>query len=196
MTRECSALYSGSFDPFHNGHRNLVKYISSLPFIKRTIVSVTPQNPLKNPAPGASGELRLKMAQESLKANENVFVSDFEFRLPEPHYSINALERMAEMFPDTLPSLVIGSDSWNGFRRWYRWEDILNKFGIIIYPRPGYEYISDPAYEKNIIFLPDAPISDISSSLVREKIKAGKSISGLVSKEAAHIILNERLYTG
>lgn len=170
------ALYFGSFNPIHYGHIAIAEYLSSRDDIDEVILIVSPKNPLKQASGLEDAEKRLERTEkeiEKINGNGKIHVSDVEFHLPSPLYTVNTLGYLQERHPDDTFILVIGEDNIGILDRWYRWEDIVRKFEIWVYPRPGYDcrdkcrqYASLP-WAKGVIYLDDAPRNDISSTMIR-----------------------------
>ena len=110
-------------------------------------------------------------------------VSDVEFSMPKPSYTIDTLTVLAEKHPDIEFHLIIGGDNLASFPRWKNHDQILEHFGLIVYPRPNSED-SDLKTHPKVQFI-DAPEIDISATLIRKLIKEGKSIKYLVPDEVA-----------
>ena len=88
--------------------------------------------------------------------------------------------------------LLIGGDNWQHFDRWYRHDDILRNYRIVIYPRPG-SSIDTSSLPENVSVL-DTELIDISSTQVRGMIERGEDISHLVPPQTAEMIYREGLY--
>ncbi len=101
-------------------------------------------------------------------------LSDIEFRLSEPLYTINTLHEFQKTEPDTEFLLVVGADSFLSLPRWYHGEQILKEFRVIVYPRKGVE-IENMAEKYGAIYLKDAPLNDISSTEIRNGLKPNRS---------------------
>ena len=130
---------------------------------------VSPQNPLKrNSADLLDDYLRLEMAQKALEGVEGVKACDYEFRLPKPSYTWNTLQHLSKDYPDCRFTLLIGGDNWAHFTRWRHWKDILRCHNVIVYPRDEYPGTID------------VPLLDVSSTEIRQRVRAGESIEGLV----------------
>ena len=190
------AVYSGSFNPLHNGHLSLCRYLAGHPSLNLDEVwlMVTPRNPLKPDLFMASDEWRLTMAREACQNVPGIQVSDFEMSLTPPFYSWKTLQALSSKYPHHNFKLVIGADNWVTFDKWFNPANIIADYGLIIYPRPGYtsnSYVSLPA---NVIYLNDAPLMDISSSYIRELIANHKDIKGLVPDNVANFIKSHKLY--
>lgn len=188
------AVYSGSFDPIHIGHTMVASYIAQFAGVDEVWMLVSPLNPLKAAAsPPASPLQRLDMARLAIGDAERIRVSDFELSMPLPTYSYRTLCALSERFPDCSFSLVVGSDNILLFDRWRNYREILSRFGVIVYPRPGYPADPDKLPE-GATLLPDAPTADISSTFIREAIASGFDMRFFIPAAAAEYIAANDLY--
>ena len=153
---------------------------------------VSPQNPLKMQTDLLADDLRYEMAQKALEGVEGVVASDYEFGLPKPSYTWNTLEMLGKECPDDEFVLLIGGDNWERFHLWHRAEEIQKKFSIVVYPRAGSTI--DPQSLPPTVHIVHTPLINISSTMVRERIREGRSISRLVPKPVADIIRERGLY--
>lgn len=167
-------IYGGSFDPIHNGHIELAKYVLANTDLDEIWLMVSPLNPLKPQGYVASDSERLDMARLAVKDLPGIEASDFEFSLPIPSYTYNTLCRLRETYPDREFRLIIGGDNWTAFPRWRNPDEIISEFGVIVYPRPG-ESIPDPP--AGVQVLDGAPLMDVSSTRIREFLSGKAPLS-------------------
>ena len=140
---------------------------------------VSPMNPLKwNDSDLLEDNLRFEMAQKALEDVEGVKACDYEFHLPKPSYTWNTLQHLKEDFPDYTFVLLIGGDNWKLFHHWYRAEDIVKEYEMVIYPRRDSD-IDRTTLPSNVTIV-DTDLLDISSTIVRERIRKGEPINGMV----------------
>ena len=119
--------------------------------------------------------------------------SDFEFHLPKPSYTWNTLQALEQEYPERKFTLLIGGDNWEAFDKWYRYEDILKRYPIIVYPREGSK-VPDVKFQDSDIQIVETPLINISSTQIRQRLHEGKSVRGLVNTEVAMVIEQEHLY--
>ena len=180
-------VYSGSFNPFHIGHLAIVDELSKR--FDYVLLVVTVQNPFKNEGENNFHE-RLTNVKTIIekKGYTNVFVEDIEFYLKSPYYTINTLLALEDKYPNDLLSYSIGADSLIGFEKWKSWEEIVESFGLVVFPREGYNHQDAIQYLKqqsddtefwHLIVL-DCKIPMVSSTEIREKIKNGEDVSNLL----------------
>lgn len=181
-------IYGGSFNPIHNGHIALAEAFLRQAELDEVWFMVSPQNPLKANARLLDDKIRFKMVQKVLRHKRNLIACDYEFHLPKPSYTWDTLQRLSNDFPQHQFTLLIGSDNWTAFDRWYHHEDILQNYKIVIYPRLGDEI--DKNELPNSVSLLNAEFINISSTEIRERIVNGKSIDHLVPAEIAVEVTN------
>lgn len=189
-------IFGGSFNPIHNGHIALGKAFLRQAKLDELWFVVSPQNPLKRNDKLLDDNLRLEMAQlavDDLK-NKRIKVSDVEFHLPKPSYMISTLESISKQNPDYTPVLLIGEDNWERFPQWYRHDDILANYEICIYPREGSDgKLTQESLPEGCTLI-DAPLFNVSSTEIRERLAAGDSIDGMVPDKVAEFITERHLY--
>ena len=181
-------IYGGSFNPIHNGHIALAEAFLRQAELDEVWFMVSPQNPLKANARLLDDKIRFKMVQKVLKHKRNLIACDYEFHLPKPSYTWDTLQRLSNDFPQHQFTLLIGSDNWTAFDRWYHHEDILQNYKIVIYPRLGVEIGKNELPDS--VSLLNAEFINISSTEIRERIANGKSIDHLVPAEIAVEVTN------
>lgn len=173
-------IFGGSFDPIHNGHVRLARYVRDHTDLDEVWMMVSPLNPLKPQGYVATDEQRLEMARLAVADIPGVKVSDFEFSLPIPSYTYNTLKKLKEAHPDVDFRLIIGGDNWAHFDRWRNPQEILDEFGLIVYPRPGDEMKTPENSQliiddSSLIILKDAPQMPVSSTQLRSLLKTDGS---------------------
>ncbi len=174
-----TGIYGGSFNPIHNGHIALARQMLNAGLMDEVWFVVSPLNPLKKAQSDLlSDELRLEMTRLALEQEQGMMAQDFEFHLPKPSYTWNTLQAMSAQYPDRQFILIIGADNWELFPRWYHYQDILEHYSLVVYPREGTTIDAD-ALPPNVKLL-NAQLYKVSSTEVRQRIKQGKSVRNLI----------------
>lgn len=171
-------LFGGSFNPIHCGHINLARNILNKVKLDQIWFVVSPHNPLKSDSTLLPDHLRLELVKTALQSETNMIACDYEFTLPKPSYTWNTLQQLSQDYPDKIFTLLIGEDNWNCFPKWYCYEQILNNYDIIIYPRDNSLTISEKLPEN--VKLINTDLLDVSSTQIRNCVKNDLSIDGLV----------------
>ena len=190
MSKRRVAVFGGSFDPIHNGHLALAGEVVSRGLADEVWLMVTPQNPHKQDKILSDERLRFQMAQLAVEGMDGVKACDFEFSLPRPSYTLTTLTALDEAFPDKEFCLLIGADNREKFDRWYTSDEILSRYGIIVYPR-GSE--GEPPLPSGVRWLP-AKLYDISSTMVRAAVAAGNDITDLAPATVVRFINDNKMY--
>lgn len=187
-------IFGGSFDPIHTGHAIIAQHTISCGAVDRLWFMVSPVNPLKaGKEQHVADTDRLRMVEMVSRPMEHVETSAFEFNMPKPSYTIDTLNALQAKFPNDKFYLVIGADNWELFGKWRNSEEILAKYHVLIYPRLGYEvHIPDELKER--VALVDAPVIELSSTEVRERLAEGKSVRYYVPDEVLKFIEKHNLY--
>jgi nicotinate-nucleotide adenylyltransferase len=179
-------LYFGSFNPFHIGHLAIANYLVSFTDLDMVRMILSPRNPLKVPV-----QVHEYVLQERLEHIRRVLagrlpdieVSDVEFHLPQPLYTINTLRHLEKQEPGITFVLVMGADNLAIIESWYEWKFLLSGYEIYVYPREGVDVqVLQHKYghlAKEIKRL-DAPLINVSSTFVREGLAAGKNMNGFL----------------
>jgi nicotinate-nucleotide adenylyltransferase len=170
-------LFFGSFNPIHIGHLVIATHVLNYTDLQKIWFVVSPQNPLK-PTKSLLGERnRLHLARLAVEDDTCFRVSDIEFSLPRPSYTIDTLLSLKEKFPHDEFSIVMGSDSFKNLSQWKNHSILVRENRIIVYERPDFE-VED--VEGNYTIVKNAPMLHISATFIRQLVKEKKSIKYLV----------------
>lgn len=176
--RKSTALFFGSFNPIHVGHLIIANTMLQQDGIEEVWLVVSPQNPLKERASLLADHHRLQMVQRAVDDNYSLRACDIEMHLPIPSYTVVTLAALGEKYPDREFSLIMGSDNLETFHRWRNYEYLIENYRIYVYPRPGSEHCR--LKEHPNVTMVDVPMMDISSTYIRNRIKAGQDVRYLL----------------
>ncbi len=196
MKNRETILYFGSFNPIHNGHTAVARYVLEHGFCDELWFVVSPRNPLK-PESVLAGDLdRLRMteiaASDKLKGFD-VRVSDVEFGLPRPSYTIDTLRFLDANYPDNCFSMLVGADIITQLGRWKDHAALIERYKLYVYPRESFSLDELPY---NAVYLKDAPMFEYSSTDVREAVASGCDIGDMVAAGVKEYIIENGLWTG
>ncbi|NBV11252.1 MAG: nicotinate-nucleotide adenylyltransferase [Chitinophagia bacterium] len=170
-------LFFGSFNPIHHGHLMVASFIANHTDLKQVWLVVSPQNPHKTQSSLLNEYDRLHLAQLAIEDDTQIKVSDIEFKLPKPSYTIDTLTYLQEKYPQHQFYVIMGSDSFQNLPKWKNFEALIKNYQFIVYKRPGFEIIED--YGADVQYL-EAPMLELSATLIRNNCKDGITIRYLV----------------
>lgn len=196
-------LFFGTFNPIHVGHLIIANYMACHTDLDEVWLVVTPQNPFKQKSSLLPDYHRLMIAQIAVEDNEKVKVSNVEFKLPKPSYTINTLVHLKENYPKINFSLLMGEDNLRSLHKWKNYELILKNHDIYVYPRvltdqekedlKGYRTNPRLVNHPRIIKV-DAPVMKLSASFIRKSIKEGLSVKYLLTENVLKYIDEMHFY--
>lgn len=188
------AFYGGTFNPIHNAHLILANEIAEK--FSLDLVLFVPDNipPHKKNPDNVNGLLRYRMVELGIKDNGKFKALDIEIKRGGISYSIDTITELYKMFDVTGKIyFIIGADLVPELNTWHRIEELKDIVNFVVYNRDGktgeenlkqYPFIN-PAHGIRM---------DISSTLIREKVKNNKSIKYLVPEEVKNFIKEKNLY--
>ena len=192
------ALYGGSFDPIHIGH--LITAINAVETYNLDKVIFIPSHitPLKDRNLEASDVDRYEMIQRSIKNNPKFIVSDYEINNDGVSYSYNTVKYFKDNYHDEKIYFIIGTDRAKDLKKWYNIEELSKLVTFIFVARDGEkleEIVEKDSFYKGIDYkIMISPIIEISSSLIRNRIKQSKKIEYMVTDECKSYIEELSLY--
>ncbi|MCH5221478.1 MAG: nicotinate-nucleotide adenylyltransferase [Muribaculaceae bacterium] len=189
---ETIGLLGGSFNPVHIGHMMLASYLVQWSYVDKVWLLLSPRNPLKDPGELLPDMKRLSMLSIAAKGADDIDICDIELSMPRPSYTINTLDLLADRYPDNRFKLIIGSDNWRIFDQWKEAQRILDDYGVLVYPRPGYPVMRDDTAGMELV---DAPMVHISSTFIRNAIAKGKNMSYFLPNGVYKYISENHLYS-
>ena len=196
-------LYFGTFNPIHVGHLIIANYMADYTELDEVWLVVSPQNPFKQKSSLLADYHRLAIARIAVEDNSKVKVTDVEFSLPKPSYTINTLLALEEKHPDHQFALVMGEDNLRTLHKWRSFDDIVNLHKIYVYPRvltlqekqdmKAYRGRTELRDHQNVIQV-DAPVMKLSASFIRKAIQNGHDVRYLLTEAVYDYITEMHFY--
>lgn len=187
-----TGLFFGSFNPIHIGHLVIANYMATFSGLKEVWLVVSPQNPLKQKSGLANMYDRLEMAKLATENSPQIKVSDIEFKLSQPSYTIDTLTYLHERYPEKEFVLIMGADNLVSLKKWKNYEILLKNYHIYVYPRFGAE-IKEWENHPSITFT-DTPEMEISSTFIRKAIKDKKNAQFFTPDNVLEFIEQKNMY--
>ncbi len=192
-------IFGGAFNPIHNGHINMVKQAFKELKLQKMLIIPTSKSPHKDTAL-LPFELRAKMCELAFKEEIEAGkfeISDIEQKMGGTSYTIFTVRELKKRYPaDTVFYLLIGGDMLFCFDKWYRYEALLGECKVVAAARENNEYINmvEFATEMGRVKVLNLDVTELSSSEIREKLKNGEAVTGLVPDEVNAYIKENKLY--
>jgi nicotinate-nucleotide adenylyltransferase len=192
MSKQKVGLFFGSFNPIHIGHLIIANIMAENTDLSKVWFVVSPQNPFK-PRKSLLHEFdRYDLVKAAIADHYKLEASDVEFHLPKPSYTIHTLTHLAEKFPEKDFKVIIGEDNLENFPQWKNHQQIMEQFGLYVYPRP---HVTNSELKRHPnVKLIEAPLLDISATYIRECIKNHRSIRYLVPEPVEQLIRIRHFY--
>jgi nicotinate-nucleotide adenylyltransferase len=216
-------LFGGTFNPFHCGHLKAALEIKKAFSLDKNYIIPSATPPHKNSIGLVGAVDRLEMIRQAVSDYPDLVVSDIELKREGPSYTIDTVNHFKSRFSgETRLYLIVGLDAFLEIDTWKSYNDLLRTIPFIVMARPDPKWgdVSNPQQvlerflkrriskdytfsssrsgyfhtEKQPIFIAKANLLDISSSIIRELIKAGGSIRSLVPRNVERYIKSKGLY--
>ena len=176
-----AGLFFGTFNPIHMGHLVIANYMVEFTDLDEVWFVITPKSPFKTKQSLLDNHHRYQMVYEAVKDYPKLKISNIEFDMPQPNYTVHTLVKLDEQFGDSHNfSLIMGEDNLKSFHKWKNYEVILENHDIYVYPRVSDKQTHTQFEGHPRIHHTDAPIMEISSTFIRNQHKAGKNIKPML----------------
>jgi nicotinate-nucleotide adenylyltransferase len=179
-------ILGGSFDPIHHGHLILARAAKEELDLDRVLFVPANKSPHKTDTKPATAEDRLKMVELAIAGEEGFEASDTELKRPAPSYTLDTLRELKKSHPQDEFVLLIGADNVAKFDTWREPEEIRRLAQIAVLDRAGKSAQHQwPVVHRMI---------DISSTDIRTRVAAGRSIRYLTPDAVCDYIATHSLY--
>jgi nicotinate-nucleotide adenylyltransferase len=189
--------FGGSFNPIHHGHLICARAVAEGRGYDRIELIPSSQPPHKPHDPTlAPPDDRLKMCQLATYQSSLLAINDVEFRLPTPSYTIDTIRELKRQRSENIHWLI-GADMLLYLPKWHRAVDLMAEVEFIIMARPGWslDWYQLPSefrrLQKNVVV---APMIDISSTQIRDRVSKGLSVEYLTPEPVCRYIHERGLY--
>lgn len=196
-------IMGGTFNPIHLAHLILAESAYEQYSLDQVMFLPSRKPVYKDAAEILPDMARYHMIELAIQDNPHFFLSDLELKREGNTYTADTVLELKKQEPDTEFYFIIGGDSLLSFDKWSRPEVILKHVHLLAAKRGRQEQILLENQVKKLtyqyqpvygIHLFEAPAMEISSTDIRERIRAGRSIRYLVPKLAEEFIKEQRFY--
>lgn len=206
-------IFGGTFDPIHFGHlRSALELFEQLPLAEIRFIPC--RQPPHRQSPVASPEQRLTLLQLAIADEPKFRIDRRELSRSGLSYMVDTLASLRAEQSNRPLCLMLGTDSFRGLSRWYRWDELIELAHLLVMKRPGESLprdgplgyslaarsTQDPTQLEQqaagLIVTLEVTQLDISATRIRAAIRAGKSARYLLPETVWEYIQEERLYSG
>jgi len=195
------AIFGGTFDPIHIGHIHIAYEALYNLHLDKIIFMPAGNPPHKKNKKITDAKIRYDLVKRAIESECHFEISDYEITKRESSYTYETVESFSELQPNIEWYFLVGVDSLMDLDKWKNVEIILNNCKLVVYNRAGYtaqEVFAqkchlEKKFNKKIIYI-NMPIIDISSTGIRENIKAGRNVNYLLPRGVEEIIHERNLY--
>lgn len=196
-------ILGGSFDPIHNGHLIIAEYARTELNLDKVIFMPSGIHPFKGNQKMAEADKRVEMVSLAIESNIYFEKDDFEIVQNNITYTKDTLIYLNKKYKDEELYFIIGSDIIFQLEKWKNFNRLIElcKFVLFIRPEDEMDKIHkkvtqlNELYEIDLEIIP-APLINISSTLIKERIRDRQSIKYLVPELVEDFIKKENLYLG
>jgi len=202
MDKKKIAVLGGTFDPIHIGHLIIAQSVIEKLSLDKCVF-IPSGIPSQKERTMFSSDERLMMVKLAIEEDDRFEVTDIEVKSKEVSYTYITVQKILERYENIDIFFIIGSDILYEFKTWYRYNNLLDLMNLVVIPRRDtfilYQKFSRAVdkgrwrYDRDegLLYLIDGrekvfcvrtPIIEISSTMIRERIRDGFSINYLVPK--------------
>lgn len=182
-------ILGGTFDPPHHGHLLIANEVQFALSFDEIWFMPNQEPPHKKKSALIKNKNRLDMLQLAIAENERFRVETIELQRQGPSYTADTIELLNERYPDTQFYFIIGADMIEYLPKWHRIDELVQLVQFVGVERPSYS--SQTHFP---ILYVDVPAMDVSSSMIRERVRGGQTIRYLLPDSIIHYIKENHLY--
>lgn len=212
-------LFGGTFDPIHLGHLRAAAEVRRRARLDRVLFIPSYLPPHKKSGAVASASDRLRMVELACRGRAGFEASSIEVDARDKSYSILTLRKLRALSPEARLFFILGVDAFLDIGTWREYQRVLQECFFIVMGRPGFELdrardvlngklrdsigplvtregAAGPLPPRTRIFLLPIRALDISSTAIRERVRRGETLDGLVPGAVDAYIREHQLYRG
>lgn len=196
-------ILGGTFDPFHNGHLEMAKAVLQNGFVEKLYLLPSGNPPHKSCISKEGQRHRRNMLELVAKEIKGCEIEEYELLHSEQKtYTVNVLSQLEKIYPNDTIHFILGGDSFMNLERWYRFQDLLGGYSLLVFSREGIR--KECLYEKKEFFqeqfspqsilIMEETVPNCASTQIKLLRKQGKSIEEFVPCAIWKYIEKNQLY--
>ena len=182
----------GTFNPIHNSHIKMAKYLLEQGFDKAVFVPA--YRPPHKDFDETKAKKRLEMVKLAVKNYKNFVVDDIEFKRKTPSYTFDTIK---QIYKGERINFAIGTDAFEKIESWYEIDKLKNMLKFLVFEREKnfdhekFNYLKQKGFVFEIMKM---PYEDVSSTEIRKKFQNGEDFSTLVDKNVVEYIYEHEIF--
>lgn len=185
-------ILSGSFNPIHNGHLMIAQQVFEQLNLDKILFipsKVPPHRGVSRYIPKVSVDDRINMIKYGIRDNPNFQLDMTDIDLGGVSYTYETIKRLKERNPNTEYYLIVGYDIVESLSKWSHIDELVKEVHFVGVCRKGYEKKSQYP-----IMWVNTPVIEISSTVIRQRVREGKSLKYYVPDDVAWYIKDKGIY--
>ncbi|OGX68475.1 MAG: nicotinate (nicotinamide) nucleotide adenylyltransferase [Paenibacillus sp. RIFOXYA1_FULL_44_5] len=189
-------IMGGTFDPIHMGHLLGAEQARESMSLDEIWFMPTHTPPHKANGPVADPEQRLEMVKLAVAEHPQFHVSDLELRRGGTSYTVETVRLLCEQYPQHDFFYIIGADMVQDLPKWYKIDEIVSMIAFIGLSRLGFTMpmAEFPQELRSKVHFVPIPLIELSSTVIRERLKLQKSVRYMVPEEVLRYVEGNRIY--
>ena len=191
-------VYCGTFNPIHNVHLAVANYTKTH-FDFDNILFIPAYKPPHKNIDDELANHRYNMVKLAIQGVPGFNISNIEYRSDKFSYTYNTVKELYRMYPaiEGKINFIIGTDAFKEIQSWYNADKLKELLKFIVFPREEkvkrekYDYFKNLGYD---FIITDMPYINLSSTVLRSRIRNNKPIGTLVPKQVLEYINKHGLY--
>lgn len=182
-------ILGGTFDPPHYGHLLIANEVLAALQLDEIWFMPNQEPPHKKKSDAVKNEDRLRMLQLALGNNQAFIIQPIELERKGPSYTVETMKMINDQYSDHQFFFIIGADMIEYLPKWHKIDELVKLVKFVGVDRPHYSHQTDYP-----VLYVDVPTMEISSSMIRERVKSGKTIRYLLPDSVIQYIEEKSLY--
>jgi nicotinate-nucleotide adenylyltransferase len=182
-------ILGGTFDPPHNGHLLIANEVLNTLGLDEIWLMPNGEPPHKQKSNSASNEERLKMLELAIQPNQDFKVQPIELEREGKSYTFDTMTLLYERYPKHQFYFIIGADMIEYLPKWHKIDELIKLVQFVGVERPNYSHQTH--YPIQYV---DVPAFDVSSSMIRDRLKKGRTVRYLLPDSVLEYIEEKHLY--
>jgi len=182
-------ILGGTFDPPHYGHLLIANEVHSALQLDEIWFMPNHEPPHKKKPESVMDEDRLKMLKLAIAGNPDFTIQPIELKREGPSYTVDTMKMLKTEYADHQFFFIIGADMIEYLPKWHKIDELVHLVQFVGVERTSYSHQTDYP-----VLYVDVPAIDVSSSMIRDRLKSEKTVRYLLPDPVIEYIEEKQLY--